>query len=142
MKTNIGKEFLKLIDNSFPPTHPLAKAFNRNTIKLSYSCMPSIGSVIARDSKSKLKQAQLPEPRQCNCQAAKTCPVGGTCLTPSVIYQAEVTRQDNGTKETYIGLTKDPLKTRINQHNSDFSKSKYITKTALSKNICIISMKA
>ena len=63
------------------------------------------------------------------------CPVGGSCLTPAVIYQAEVTRQDDGSQETYVGLTKDPLKTRINQHNSDFSNPKARTKTTLSKHI-------
>ncbi len=59
----------------------------------------------------------------------------GSCLTSGVIYQAEVTRLDSGSKENYIGLTKDPLKTRINQHNSDFMNPKCKTKTALSKHI-------
>ena len=30
--TNIGAKFLKIIDKCFPPTHPLAKIINRNTV--------------------------------------------------------------------------------------------------------------
>ena len=34
-KTNIGKKF---INNHFPKHHKMSKIFNKNTIKLSYSC--------------------------------------------------------------------------------------------------------
>ena len=61
--------------------------------------------------------------------------MAGSCLTPSVIYQAEVTRLDDGSKEKYVGLTKDPIKMRITQHNSDFRNPKSKTKTSLSKHI-------
>ena len=37
--TNIGHKFLALIDKHFPKDHKLRKIFNRNTIKISYSCM-------------------------------------------------------------------------------------------------------
>ena len=39
--TSIGAKFLKIIDRSFPPTHVLHKIINRNTIKISYRCMPN-----------------------------------------------------------------------------------------------------
>ena len=37
--TNIGYKFLALIDKHFPKDHKPRKIFNRNTIKMSYSCM-------------------------------------------------------------------------------------------------------
>ena len=40
VKTNIGRAFISLIERSFPAGHKLRKIFNRNIIKLSYSCMP------------------------------------------------------------------------------------------------------
>ena len=40
--TNIGRKFFHLIDRSFPPGHKLHKLLNRNTEKLSYSCMPNL----------------------------------------------------------------------------------------------------
>ena len=46
VKTNIGKTFLKLVKKHFPRDHKLYKIFNRNTLKLSYSCMGSMSSVI------------------------------------------------------------------------------------------------
>ena len=39
METNVGKCFLSLIDMHFPKSNPLHKIFNRNTLKLSYSCI-------------------------------------------------------------------------------------------------------
>ena len=42
VKTKIGKFFLQLIKKHFPKEHRFHKIFNRNTLKLSYSCMPNI----------------------------------------------------------------------------------------------------
>ena len=39
VKTNVGKLFLRLINKHFPPTHKYRKIINRNTIKISYSCL-------------------------------------------------------------------------------------------------------
>ena len=39
VETNVGKCFLSLIDKHFPKSNPLHKIFNRNTLKLSYSCI-------------------------------------------------------------------------------------------------------
>ena len=47
VKTNIGMIFLCLINKHFPPTHKYRKIFNKNTIKISYSCMPNIKSKIS-----------------------------------------------------------------------------------------------
>ena len=42
VKTNIARNFLCLIDKHFPPNHKLHKIFNRNTVKVSYSCMNNV----------------------------------------------------------------------------------------------------
>ena len=39
VKTNIEKAFIKLVKKHFPRGHKLYKIFNRNTLKLSYSCL-------------------------------------------------------------------------------------------------------
>ena len=39
--TNIGATFLKLINKHFPKKSKLNKIFNRNTVKISHSCMPN-----------------------------------------------------------------------------------------------------
>ena len=56
VKTNVGKLFLRLINKHFPPTHKYRKIFNRNTIKISYSCMPNIKSKIIAHNEKILKK--------------------------------------------------------------------------------------
>ena len=46
VKTNIGRILIKLISKYFPPNHKFVKIFNKNAIKLSYSCIPNIRSKI------------------------------------------------------------------------------------------------
>ena len=64
-----------------------------------------------------------------------TCPLEGNCLQSSVIYQATVTRNDNNTTETYIGLTENDFKTRYRNHTASFRHSKHRNSTELSKHI-------
>ena len=44
--TNIGRYFLNLIKKHFPRQHKFHKIFNKNNVKISYSCMPNMKSVI------------------------------------------------------------------------------------------------
>ena len=55
VKTNIGRAFISLIDRCFPTGHKLRKIFNRNTIKLSYSCMPNVKQIIDGHNKNILR---------------------------------------------------------------------------------------
>jgi hypothetical protein len=56
VSTNIGSSFLKLIEKSFPRNNPLRKIFNKNTLKLSYSCMPNIKAIINSNNKRKISK--------------------------------------------------------------------------------------
>ena len=77
--------------------------------------MPNVKNVIdghnkkIRDESKKNKEQESQE-KTCNCRKPADCPLNGQCLTKSVIYQATVTTEDDGSKETYIGLTKNVLK--------------------------------
>ena len=61
LKTNIGKEFIKIISESFPKSHKLHKIFNRNSIKISYCCLPNIGSKILSDTNKKYRGPENPD---------------------------------------------------------------------------------
>ena len=50
----IGKEFFTLLNKHFPPSNKYHKIFNKNNIKLSYSCMPNVKSMINKQSTSRL----------------------------------------------------------------------------------------
>ena len=52
METSIGKTFLKLAKKDFPHNDSFHKILKKNTIKISYSCMKNINSIIASHGKS------------------------------------------------------------------------------------------
>ena len=92
--SNIGKQFLNLIDTCFPPTNKLHKILNRNTVKLSYRCMPNVKQIISNHNKAILTKDSSREDttNNCNCRVKEKCPVDNKCQTSSLIYQATVTR--------------------------------------------------
>ena len=45
VKTRTGQRLLRLIDRNFPVGFELHKTFNRSTVKVSYSCMPNMGTI-------------------------------------------------------------------------------------------------
>jgi hypothetical protein len=133
--TNIGKTFIKIVDESFPPESQLHKIINRNTVKISYSCMRNMKRTIAASNKTKNQTEETETTKSCNCRNRDQCPLEQNCLTPSVVYQATVTRDDNKKEETYIGLTENPFKTRYNCHNSTFRNDNKRNATTLSQHI-------
>ena len=54
--SNIGKQFLNLLDTCFPPTNKLHKILNRNTVKISYKCMPNMKQIISNHNKTILNK--------------------------------------------------------------------------------------
>ena len=76
------KSFISLIERSFPAGHKLRKIFNRNTIKLSYSCMPNVKQIIDGYNKAILKiagtaQRQKDGGKTCSCRKKGDCPLNG-----------------------------------------------------------------
>ena len=136
--TNLGKKFLGIIDKCFPPNHPLHKIFNRHTLKLSYSCMPNMKTIISTHNKKILSQdTATPGPTQqqertCNCRKKPECPLEGKCLQPNVVYQASVTTE--ATNESYVGLASN-FKDRYRNHMTSFRHANRRNETELSKYI-------
>ena len=46
VQTNIGREFLNLVSKHFPKKHRYNKIFNKNTVKVSYSCTDNLQTII------------------------------------------------------------------------------------------------
>ena len=136
VKTNVGKKFLSLIDKHFANT-PLEKYINRSTIKISYSTMPNIASIISSHNKkilnTELNLEEGAENRTCNCRYKNTCPQAENCLQESVIYKAEVTHIQG--RAAYIGLTGGQFKTRYNLHTRSFRNRDHKNDTTLSQYI-------
>ena len=132
VRSNIGADFLKLIDKHFPKSNPLSKVINRNTVKVSYSCMPNLKQKVSQHNKKILRPNTNQSTDGCNCTSViGECPLEGNCLTSGVIYRAEVVSENFGT-ETYTGLTKNTFKQRFYKHRDSFKTKSSETSTTLS----------
>ena len=137
VKTNIGKTFLQILDRNFPPHHRLHKIINRNTVKISYSCMPNMATHISSHNRKILqetKKLQHPNPRTCDCQVADNYPLDGNCKQSAVVYQADVTPEVDS-ERNYIGLTEGPFKERLSDHQTSFKYERFKNKSKLSSYI-------
>ena len=67
VSTNVAKQFLEFLDKHFLPYNQLHKIFNRNTVKVSYSCTPNVGSIIKSHNK-KMTNAKSKQKKDCNCR--------------------------------------------------------------------------
>ena len=94
-----GKCGTKISENScecFPPHHALHKIFNKNTLKISYSSMPNVSSIITAHNKRLLRnETYSATTATCNCRKSVSCPLNGECQQEGVVYQAVIERQDN-----------------------------------------------
>ena len=136
--TKIGKRFLQLIDKHFPKKHKFSKIFNRNTVKVSYSCTKNLKNIIQSHNKKIITNNNISSINEanCNCRDKTSCPLNGMCLIERTIYEATVTQSSDPTyKKVYIGLAEPPFKKRYSNHKLSFSNKKYEKETELSKEI-------
>lgn len=130
VSTNVARKFLSLIDKHFSKSNHLRKLFNKNNVKVSYSCTENIGTII-KNHNAKISSPPVQETRNCNCRKKNECPLNGECQKSSVIYKCSVTAPDFPDK-VYIGLTEKDFKTRWNSHKQSLTNNKYKNSTALS----------
>ena len=136
VSTNIGRKFLNLIDMHFPRDNKLHEIFNRNNVKISYSCMDNMTNIINAHHKLILKTDEKQKEDLCNCIQPANCPLTGKCLTNNVVYKATVTSNtERPTSKSYIGICETSFKTRYNNHKSSFAIEEKKNTTELSKYI-------
>ena len=144
VETNVGRKFLQLIDKHFPENNKFHKIFNRRTIKVSYGCMPNIGSIISSHNKKVLEDKKPLERGTCNCQRRHrdNCPLNGECLTGNVMYEADISSTEvDYPGNQYVGITEPPFKGRFGNHERDCRDEKYANTTELSKEVWKIKKK-
>ena len=112
------KSFSESYKKALSPRHKFSKLFNRNTIKVSYSCMPNIKAKIHKHNKNILGKAQQknPDTQLCNCASKKQCP-----YIPG--YKEKV----------YFGVSETTHKVRYGNHKQLFTKQHHKNDTELSK---------
>ena len=121
METNIGKTFLKLIAKYFPKTNKFHKIFNRNNVKVSYSCLPNFANMIKLHNNRTLSEEKTLDQPKYNCRQEDTCLLQGHCLDKELVYQW--TLKDNTTSDgvNYNGLTENTFKDQLYKHCNSFN---------------------
>ena len=94
MKTN-SKTFVRLGDEYFPLNHKYYKLFNRNNIKLSYSCIPSMNNVSGKYNSKILNNLAPCTMKTCNFRRETDSHTNGNCLFECFIYKASVNTTTN-----------------------------------------------
>lgn len=135
--TDIGRQFLNLVKKHFPRGHKFNRIFNKNSIKVSYSCMPNMKSIINMHNKKVLSTNENTNENQtCNCTQRQLCPMQQNCLVKSIVYEATVTSDLlNYGERKYIGLCESTFKKRFTSHKSNFNLERYRNNTALSAEV-------
>uniref|UniRef100_A0A0L8I4B8 Uncharacterized protein n=1 Tax=Octopus bimaculoides TaxID=37653 RepID=A0A0L8I4B8_OCTBM len=65
VSTNIYKKFMDILQKNFDPNHRYYKIFSQHTIRISYSTLPNIGSIINKLNKKNTELARTLENKNC-----------------------------------------------------------------------------
>ena len=82
------------MEKHFPRSSKLHKIFNKNTVKVSYSCTQNMSQIIKGHNK-KIVQKDIQETLDCNCRVRTDCPLNGDCRKENVIYKCTATSCDS-----------------------------------------------
>lgn len=123
VKTNIASAAIKLMVKLFADEKLLHKLFNKNNLKVSYSCS---GNMPKRINAHDINILYTHMHRQCNCR--NKCPLGEACLIKNVVYCS------GSEEKLYIGGGDGEWKSRFHNHKMSMRNAKYKNAT----NILII----
>ena len=118
VKTNVGKIIFKFLKKHFPKKNKLQKIFNKNNVKISYSCMSNITSIIPAHNKP-LLQPKISK-YGCNCRVKNTCPLQNQCQTRNLTSRADVENEVNNEGKIYFGLAATTFKEQLGNHKKRF----------------------
>ena len=94
ISSNMGRDFLN---------NPLAKIFNKNNIKISYSFINNMSQIIKTHNKKIASTKSTHQPyHQCNCRVKSTCPLANKCRYTYKVKQNSV--------KHYIGASEGTIK--------------------------------
>ena len=133
VSTNVAKRFLNLLDQHFPKSNKLHAIFNRNTVKVSYSCTQNMSSMIKSHNK-KVINKDVKESKSCNCRVKSECPLNGQCQVTDIIYKCTVLSPDKPNK-VYLRTAEGDCKKRFYNYRKSFNNEGSANDTTLSKYI-------
>ena len=111
-----------------------APVFNKNNVKVSYSCMPNMGSIINNNNKKILTNNNTTPQNGCNCRKKRPMPAWQQLPHNKCNLQSQRNHRQRRHRN-YIGLTEGTFKQRYTQHKLSFRNRKYANRTELAKHI-------
>ena len=122
--SNVAKRFLNLLYHHFPISNKLRKIFNRNTVKVSYSCTENMSIVISSHN-MKLMKNNAPNTKSCNCRTKSKCLLSGQCQSQDIIYKCTVSSTSVNPDKVYLGTAEGDFKRRYHNHMTQVFPSIY-----------------
>ena len=122
IKKKIRKFFLSLIDKHFTLNHKFHRSFNRNKVKIRYSCLPNVKSIINAHNRKILYPSPTIFRRTCNCISISQYPLKQNCLSNNILYQVNITPVNkNSETKVYNGIRETAFKLRYANHKKLFN---------------------
>ena len=106
VSTYPARTLLKLIDRHFPRLSRFYKIFNRNIIKVSYSCTDNIEQHVKKHNNYAQQKKKGNIQPGCNCRDKFGCPLNGKYRTENIIYKCTSLNESN-LKKVYLGLAEE-----------------------------------
>ena len=91
--TKVGKHLLSLLYQHFPHHNKFHKIFNRNTVKISYSCLPNMKAIINSHNHKVANTKTITKDRTCNCVDKAKCPLSQNCFSLTTSFKKQDQRQ-------------------------------------------------
>ena len=123
---------MSLIDKHFPTDHKLHKLFNRNTVKISYSCLRNIKSITNGHNRKILYPSPIIGKRTCNCINISQRPLQQRCPSNNILYQANITPLGDNSETKVYGICEIAFKLRYRNHKKSFNHRNRKSDTELS----------
>ena len=143
VKTNVGKLFLALLQKHFPRHHKYYKLFDKNNVKISYSCRPNMKSVIQNHNANLLSKHTTPVAARLGiCCQKSECPLNDKCLSKSFVYKAAVSQTPSQINKYYYAACEKTFKERYNNHTATFRNKSKQKSTELSKHISVCNFQS
>ena len=123
VRTNVGKLFLSALQKHFPRHRKYYKLFNKNKVKISYSFMSNMKSVIQNQNANLLLKHTIPVAASlCSCRQKSESPLNNKYLSESLVYKAAVSESPSQINKYYYGTCEKNLNEWYNNNTASFRK--------------------
>lgn len=127
----MGRTFLRLVHKRFSHILLLRNLFNKNDVKVTYSCTKNLDKYFALHNNLIYNtylnyRNRSPDNQACNCRNCDLCSMNGKCMCKGIIYKASIIHNDQ--TKSFFGLER-----AFCHHKMTFNDKRYANATTFSK---------